>query len=79
MKKSKKNVLIASGIVAGMVALGALYHGTIHKLMNIALNREQPKHIDMERGRNLLMGSTELSKVMSTIMDCAVALEQREY
>lgn len=78
MKKTTKNVLIASGIVAGAAALGALYHGTVQKLMNIALNREQPKNINIERGRNLLMGSPELSNVMSTIMDCAGALERRE-
>ncbi len=78
MKKSTKNALVFSGLVAGATALGALYHATMQKLMNIALSREEPKHIDMERGRNLLMGSSELSKVMSTIMDCAAALESRE-
>lgn len=78
MKKSTKTTLIASSIVAGAASLGALYHLTIKKLINIALDREQPMPIDMERGRNLLMGSTELSKVMSTIMDCAAALEKQE-
>lgn len=78
MKKRTKQALIASGIVAGSAAIGALYHITIQKLMNIALDREEPKNIDMERGRDLLMGSSELSHVMSTIMDCAASLERRE-
>ncbi len=76
MKKSTKNALIASGIVAGTAAIGALYHVTMQKLMDLALKRDEPKNINMERGRNLLMGSSALSNVMSQIMDSAAALER---
>ena len=78
MKKTTKSALIASGIVAGTAAIGALYHVTMQKLMDLALKRDEPKNIDMERGRNLLMGSSALSNVMSRIMDSAAALERRE-
>ncbi len=78
MKKSTKNALIASGIVAGAAAIGALYHVTMQKMMDLALKRDEPKSIDMERGRNLLMGSSALSNVMSRIMDSAAALERCE-
>lgn len=78
MKKSTKTALIASGIVAGTAAIGALYHVTMQKLMDIALKRDEPKNIDMERGRNLLMGSSALSSVMSQIMDSAAKLERCE-
>ncbi len=78
MKKSTKNALIASGIVAGAAAIGTLYHVTMQKLMDLALKRDEPKNIDMECGRNLLMGSSALSNVMSRIMDSAAALERQE-
>ncbi len=78
MKKYTKGILTAAGIAAGAAALGALYHVTINKLMELALNREQPTAIDPEKGRNLLMGSSELSNTLSVIMDHAAALEKRE-
>ncbi len=78
MKKSAKNALIVSCIVAGATAIGTLYHVTMQKLMDLALKRDKPKNIDIERGRNLLMGSSALSNVMSRIMDSAAALERRD-
>ncbi len=78
MKKLTKGLLAAAGITAGTVAAGALYRLTVNKLIELALNREEPAMIDPEKGRNLVMGSSELSKVLSVIMDHAAALEKRE-
>ncbi|MBQ9964776.1 MAG: alpha/beta fold hydrolase [Clostridia bacterium] len=78
MKKHTKGLLTAAGIAAGAAVLGALYNVTIHKLVELALNREEPKVIDPEKGRDLIMGSSELSKTLSTIMDRAAELEQRD-
>ncbi len=79
MKKSTKSFLIGSGVAAGVAALAAVYHQTVKHLTAIALDRQQPPMpLDMEKSRNLLMGSDELSSMMSTIMDAAAVLESRD-
>lgn len=77
MKKSTKNILVASGVAAATaLAISAVQHAIIKSLMDIALNRKEPKV--MEKSKDKIMGSGELSEIMETVMDAAGKLEARE-
>ena len=79
MKKSTKNIIIGTGIVAASAAVvGTIYHAVAKSLMNIALDRKMPKAVtkNMNRGRDIIMGSGELSAVLEKIMDEGARLEE---
>lgn len=74
MKKSTKNILVASGVAAvTALAFGAVQHVIVKSLMNIAMDRKGPKV--MEKNKDKLMGSGELSAIMETVMNAAGELE----
>ncbi len=82
MKKSTKNIIVGAGIAAlSAAAVGVIYHVVAKSLMNIALDRKVPKTVskNMDRGRDIIMGSKELSAVMNEIMEGASALEAIEH
>ena len=45
MNKNTKRLFIGSGIAAGMGAVGAAHHALTKYLVNVALDRQIPKHI----------------------------------
>lgn len=73
MKKGTKKFLIGAAVAAGVTALGALYHGTAKKLLEVALDREEPK--SMVKNKERLMGTGELSEIMATLTEAAEVLE----
>ena len=76
MKKTTKTLLVASGILAATSAAAvAAYRTTSKALMNLALGREHPKV--MEKNKELLMGSQDLSEVINTVMEKAAELEDK--
>lgn len=78
MKKGTKTALLAAGIAAG-AAVSVAWYTTIHRLMTIALSREELKPKDLEKGRARLTGSPELSQAMETILQYAAELEKKEF
>ena len=78
MKKSTRNILIGSGIVAaGAAAIGVAYHYTSKYLMKLAFDREGPKSAAKDKEK--LMSSGDLSETVAAIMDAAKALEETEH
>lgn len=78
MKKSLRNILISTGIVATTAAvLGAAYHYTTKYLMKLALDREGPKSAAKDKEK--LMSSGDLSETVAAIMDAARVLENTEH
>ena len=78
MKKSTKNIIVGASIAAASAAVvGVIYHAVAKSLMNIALDRKMPKAVtkNMDRGRDIIMGSGELSAVLKEIMDKSAYLE----
>ena len=73
MNKYLKNILIATGIVSSTAALGAIYYASAKQFMKIALDREEPKQIT--KGKDIISGSEEISKIAATVMDAAAKLE----
>lgn len=77
MKESTKSKLISTGLIAGGVATaGALYHITLKYLMQIALDRKVPKHMD--RGRQQLAGSKKFADVLDKASQSAKKLEESD-
>lgn len=77
MKKSTKKILLGTGIaVTGTATLAALYHYTTKYLMKLALEREGPKGI--EKNKDKMMSSGDLSEVMASVIDAAHQLEDME-
>ncbi|MBQ8001563.1 MAG: alpha/beta hydrolase [Ruminococcus sp.] len=78
MNKNTKNILIAAGVTAlSVAAVGTLYHFTVKSMMKLALDRKEPKI--MNKGREKLMGSEELSVIMGKLMDAAEKLESQDH
>lgn len=73
MKKTTKNLLIGSGIAAGITALGALHRSSARRLMEIALDREEPPAIS--RSRERLRGSKRLAEISEKLNAGAAWLE----
>lgn len=78
MDKKTKNFLIGAGVaVAGIAAVGAAYHYTMKYLMKLALDREGPKRV--EKDREKMLSSGDMSEIMAKIMDAAGELEKCEH
>jgi len=78
MKKNIKNILVASGVAAvTALAAGAVNRFITKTLMNVAMDRKASGAI--EKNREKLMGSKDLSEIMKTAMDAAEALEAKEH
>lgn len=78
INKNTKNILIAAGITAlSVAAIGGLYHLTVKSMMKLALDRKEPKI--MNKGKEILMGSEELSVIMGKLMDAAEKLESQPH
>lgn len=78
MKKSTKRTLMASGFLAlAGAGVVAAYHATSKALMRLALGREQPPM--MTKGRDILMGSKELSQVMTELIEASQKLENSDF
>lgn len=73
MKKRTKGFLIGAAITAGVAAIGTFYHATAKTLLKIALDREEPKSI--QKGKEKLMGSKELSDILAKLANAAGVLE----
>ena len=56
MKKTSKMMIAGMGVAAGAVALGAAAYMTTKVLVQVALDREQPKMRNLERARNQIRG-----------------------
>lgn len=77
MKKNIRNVLIASGVAAATALCAGAIHRFVGKvLMTMAIDRKAPTAVTKQKER--LMGSGELSAVMSRVMDSAAVLESDE-
>ena len=83
MKRSIKNILVASSFAAITAALvGAAYKKSIKELMKIALDREEPRVL--QRDKTKLTGGTSaanaaaLSEVLNTVMQAADELRNSE-
>ncbi len=78
MNKNTKNILIAAGVTAlSVAAIGGIYHLTVKSMMKLALDRKEP--MIMNKGRERLMGSEELSVIMGKLMDASEKLESQEH
>ena len=59
----KKNKWLGAGLLAGLVAaIVGLYHLTVKYLMQLALDRKEPKN--MRKGKKQLAGSKEFAEVL---------------
>ncbi len=77
MKKTTKSLLVVSGILAATSAAAvAAYRVTSKALMNLAIGREHPKA--MEKNKEILMGSQDLSEIINTVMDASAKLEEQD-
>ncbi len=77
-KINTKAVLIASGVAAvTALAIGAAHHIIAKSLMNVAMDRKEPKV--MAKSKDRLMGSKELSAVMGTVMEASAKFEKQEH
>ncbi|MBE6587613.1 MAG: alpha/beta hydrolase [Ruminococcaceae bacterium] len=73
-----RNILIASGVAAATaIVAGAVHHIIAKSLMNVAVDRKEPKA--MAKSKEKIMGSGELSAIMGTVMDAAKKLEETEH
>lgn len=76
MKKSARRMLISSGLVAAGVGLAGTVHRAVTKYMvNVALDREVPKHIS---GAEQKLSGSEFSKeLLQTLRNAGEALAAR--
>lgn len=78
MKKRTKQWLIAmSAVSVGAVAAAALYRASADRLITIAMDRQEPKH--MQKSKQRLMGSAEYSEIVTALTEAAQRLESREH
>ena len=81
MKKNNKhlkNILIASGVAAATaLAVGAVQRLIAKSLMDIAVDRKEPKA--MSKGKEKIMGSSELVSIIDSVMGAAKEFEQNEH
>ncbi len=76
--KNLKNILIASGVAAATaLAVGAVQRFIAKSLMDIAVDRKEPKA--MTKGKEKIMGSGELLAIMDTVMESKKAFEEKEH
>ena len=74
MKKSTKKALLVSGVAAiGICALATVYHATARYLVKLALDRKPPKAV--ERQKQKLMGSEEVSRLLESVTEAADKLQ----
>lgn len=62
MRKSTRNILWASGTIAGLSALGVMYHTSAKRLVKLALDREQPRAT--AKGKQRLSGSKKIGRLV---------------
>lgn len=72
MNKNTKRLFIGSGIAAGMGAVGAAHHALTKYLVNVALDRQIPKHIPGSERR--LSGSRIDPELLHRLDDAAEKL-----
>jgi len=78
MNKNIKNILIGSGIVAGVAAVAGIAHRyTTKYLMKLALDREGPKITSKEKEK--MMSSGDMSETVAKLIDASKALESTEH
>lgn len=78
MKKSKKNMIIGSGIAAGAVsAAAAISHGVTRKMASIAMDRPEPKV--SERAAERVTGTSADSAFSHIRKEAAEQLSSREH
>ncbi len=78
LKLNTKNILIASGVAAATALAVATVHHVIAKtLMNVAMDRKEPKAIT--KNKDKLMGSGELLAIMDTVTEKAREFEAKEH
>lgn len=76
--KNLKNILIASGVAAATaLVVGAVNRLIAKSLMNVAVDRKEPKA--MTKGKEKIMGSGELSAIMETVMEKAEEFKTKEH
>ncbi len=75
MKKSTKNLIIASSVAAGVGLLAGAYIFSAKKLIEIALDRKLPKEI--EKNKDKISGSSGLSDIAELIKVCSANLESK--
>ncbi len=74
MKKTTRNVLIGTGVAAASAAVcGVMSYSMTKNLMEIALDRKEPKNIS--KGRELISGVKGFSEVASELQTFASDLE----
>ena len=73
MKKSSK--MMITGIAAGAAALGAASYMATKLLVQVALDREQPKIRNMERARNQIRGYSGCNDFFDYMSDCGKKLK----
>ena len=56
MKKTSKLLLTGAGVAAGMAAMGAATYASTKLLVQVALDRQEPKIANMEKAKNHLRG-----------------------
>ncbi len=74
MKKTTKSLLVASGVLSATAAAAVFaYQKTSKALMKLAMGREEPRAI--EKNKEMLMGSQDLSEVLNLMMEASAKLE----
>ena len=77
MNKSKKNLLIGSGITAGVVSAAAVSHGVTKKLTSIAMDRPAPNV--SEKAASALSGTDYQSPFSLKRKEAAERLLEKEH
>ena len=76
VKKSTK-ILLGTGIaVTGAAVLAALYHYSTKYLLKLALDRKGPEGV--EKNKDKLMSSNDISETMAKVMDAASVLNDMD-
>ena len=74
MKKRTRNILIGTGVtVAGIGAVTAISYHLTKKLLNLAMDREEPAI--MTKNKNKVTGSKEMNEMMEALDTAAEKLE----
>ncbi len=78
MKKTVKKAMVGIGVTAAVSALAAgIHHITSRYLVKLAISRQVPKRVQKDKER--LLSSSEISDVVTTLSEAAQSLEAIEH
>ena len=75
MKLSSKILLTGAGVAAGMAAMGAATYASTKLLVQVALDREEPKIANMEKAKNHLRGYKDCGVFFDKMAACGKKLK----